>query len=58
MTTLPAYDEDVARYLAEMNAAAYACGSYEGCGGWACTSCLRHPKTEVRLSVFVCIGGG
>lgn len=47
MTTLPAYDESVARYLAEMNAAAYACGSYEGCGQWACTSCLRHPNTEV-----------
>lgn len=47
MTTLPAYDEAVARYLAEMNAAAYACGSYEGCGQWACTSCLRHPRMEV-----------
>lgn len=47
MTTLPAYDEAVARYLAEMNAAAYACGSYEGCGQWACTSCLRHPNVEV-----------
>lgn len=47
MTTLPAYNEDVARYLAEMNAAAYACGSYEGCGKWTCTSCLQHPNTEV-----------
>jgi hypothetical protein len=47
MTTLPPYDEALARYLAEMNAAAYACGSYEGCGQWACTSCLKHPSMEV-----------
>ena len=46
MTTLPAYDEGLAKYLAEMNAAAYACGSYEGCGQWTCTSCLQHPDTE------------
>lgn len=37
----------MARYLAEMNAAAYACGSYEGCGKWACTSCVKHPNTEI-----------
>ncbi len=44
---LPAYNELTAKAMADFCAAAYACGSFQGCGKWHCTSCLLHPNTEI-----------
>lgn len=33
------YDENIAKTLADYCAAAYSCGSFQGCGNWSCKSC-------------------
>lgn len=43
----PTYNSTLAKTLADYCAAAYACGSFQGCRHWKCTSCLEHPNTEI-----------
>ncbi|GAB5032291.1 lipase [Nannochloropsis oceanica] len=40
------YDENIAKTLADYCAAAYSCGSFQGCGNWSCKSCQLHPNAE------------
>jgi len=44
--SIAAYDEVVAKVMAEYCAAAYSCGSLEGCGNWSCNSCQLHSHAE------------